>query len=316
MKMMQRQRGIALITAILLVSIATIAAVTMASRQQYDLRRSSNLLDGDQAYAYAEGVEAWARAVLIRDAGDSQTDHLGEVWATQLAPVSVEGGQIAGRLLDQQGCFNLNNLIRSDGTEDPIAIARYRRLLELLQLPTELVDATLDWLDPDINPRLNGAEDNEYLLEQPAYRAANRHFTSPSELYYVKGYDAEAVQRLLPFVTALPASTPLNVNTAVVDKTQPHPFVLLQMLVENLTENEANQLVTGRGEDGYESVDAFIQEPALAGRQIDTAGLTVSSEYFLTQAEVDIGTAHSRLYSLLQRTNGKVSTLFRTRGAW
>lgn len=313
---LHRQNGIALITAILLVSIATITAVTLAARQQYDLRRSANLLDGDQAYAYSEGVETWARLILARDAEDNQTDHLREVWATELAPVAVPGGQLNGRIRDAQGRFNLNNLINDAGTENPLALERYRRLLLLLQLPPELAESLLDWLDPDINLRLNGAEDNEYLLEDPPYRAANRRLNSPSELHYVKGYDAEAVRRLTPFVTALPQTTPLNVNTVVVPETEPRPFVLLQMLVEGMGETEARQLVVGRGEDGYESVDAFAQEPALAGRDLQLDNLTVSSQFFLVEAEVDIGTARSRLYSLLRRDGQELVTLQRTRGTW
>lgn len=311
---MQRQRGIALITAILLVSIATITAVTLAARQQYDLRRSANLLDGDQAYAYAEGVETWARLILARDAGDNQTDHLREAWAMQLAPVPVPGGQINGRIRDAQGRFNLNNLVTDAGAENPLAVERYRRLLMLLQLPPELADSLLDWLDADIELRLNGAEDNEYLLESPPYRAANRRLVTVSELYYVKGYDAEAVQRLQPFVTALPQATALNVNTVAVPEQAPRPFVLLQMLVEDMSESEARQLVTARGEDGYESVDAFAQEPALAGRAPQLDNLTVSSQYFVVEAEVDIGTARSRLFSLLRRDGEQLTTLQRTRG--
>ena len=314
MNVMHRQRGIALITALLLVSIATIAAVTLAARQQYDLRRTGNLLDGDQAYAYAEGVESWARLILARDAEDNSTDHLREVWATQLAPVPVPGGQINGRIRDAQGRFNLNNLVGDGGGENPLALERYRRLLTLLQLPPELADSLLDWLDPDIELRLNGAEDTEYLLETPPYRAANRRLNSPSELYYVQGYDAEAVQRLRPFVTALPQATALNVNTLVVPADQPRPYVLLQMLVEGMGESEARQLVAGRGEDGYDSVDAFAREPALAGRDLALEGLAVSSGYFVVEAEVDIGTARARLFSLLQRDGQALAVLQRTRG--
>ena len=314
MYVMKPQHGIALITALLLVSIATIAAVTLAARQQYDLRRTANLLDGDQAYAYAEGVEVWAQLILARDAEDGQTDHLREVWATRLPPVVVAGGQVGGRIRDAQGRFNLNNLANDSGGENPLAVERYRRLLALLELPPELADSLLDWLDPDIEMRLNGAEDNEYLLETPPYRAANRRLASPSELYQVKGYDGEAVQRLRPFVTALPQTTALNVNTLVVPEDRSRPYVLLQMLVEGMGESEARQLVAGRGEDGYASVAAFAQEPALAGRDLALDNLAVSSRFFVVEAEVDIGTARSRVFSLLLRDGQTLATLQRTRG--
>ena len=60
------QRGVALVTALLVVSLATVAAVAMAMRQQIDVRRTANLLHGEQAYAYAVAAESWARVILRR----------------------------------------------------------------------------------------------------------------------------------------------------------------------------------------------------------------------------------------------------------
>ena len=67
------QRGVALVTALLVVALATVAAVAMASRQQLDVRRTANLLQGDQAYVYAQAVEDWARVVLKRDENKQST---------------------------------------------------------------------------------------------------------------------------------------------------------------------------------------------------------------------------------------------------
>ena len=50
MRTAERQRGVALITALLVVALATVAAVAMATRQQLDIRRTGNLLHGEQAY--------------------------------------------------------------------------------------------------------------------------------------------------------------------------------------------------------------------------------------------------------------------------
>ena len=66
-----RQQGVALITALLVVAIAAVAAVSMASRQQLDIRRTGGLLHGEQAWAYVNGAETWARAVLRRWSPDA-----------------------------------------------------------------------------------------------------------------------------------------------------------------------------------------------------------------------------------------------------
>ena len=109
------QRGVALVTALLVVALATVAAVAMASRQQLDVRRTANLLQGDQAYVYAQAVEDWARVVLKRDAKDNQIDKLDDDWAQRLSPIVVPGGQVDGFIIDLQGRFNLNNLVKPDG---------------------------------------------------------------------------------------------------------------------------------------------------------------------------------------------------------
>ncbi|WJW75224.1 type II secretion system minor pseudopilin GspK [Thiohalobacter sp. IOR34] len=305
---LNRQRGVALLTAVLVVALATVAAVGMASRQQLDIRRSANLLQADQALAYALGVEDWARVVLRRDREENRVDHLGEDWARRLMPLAVEGGMLTGFVEDQQGRFNLNNLL-VDGRPSEPDLAQFRRLLEQLDLDPGLALALLDWMDADLEPRFpGGAEDDLYLLRTPPYRAANRHLVSPSELRLVAGFDAAVVSRLAPYVTALPARTPINVNTA--------PALVLQSLHPALTPADAEQLVEGRGDEGYASVDAFLRQEVFAGRTLDAGRLAVSSQYFLLRAEVQLGTARRRLESLLQRDAKGLRCLLRSRGDW
>ena len=83
-----RQRGVALVTALLVVSLATVAAVAMAVRFQLDMRRTANLLNGEQAYAYAVAAEDWAYVILRRDRKESQHDSLDEDWSTCVATYS------------------------------------------------------------------------------------------------------------------------------------------------------------------------------------------------------------------------------------
>ncbi len=303
-----RERGIALVTALLVVALATVAAAGMASRQQLDIRRAGNLTDFGQARAYAEGVEAWGRAILRRDRKEGEVDHPGEIWAQRMSPVAVEGGQIGGFIEDQQGRFNLNNLY-AGGKPSEVDLERFRRLLALLELPPGLADRVLDWIDPDLEVRYpEGAEDGDYMLAVPGYRAANRPFVSPTELRLVKGVDAKAYAKLEPFITALPGYAPINVNTA--------PAVILQALAPDLSQSDAERLVADRGEKGYASVEDFLRHEVLAGQQIESAGLAVGSRYFLIRAEVFTGAARVRLFSLVERDADGVRTLLRSQGVW
>jgi general secretion pathway protein K len=302
---LQGQRGVALVTALLVVSIATVAAVAMANRQQLDTRRTGSLLHSEQAWAYVLGAENWARVVLRRDAADSKIDTLAEDWSTK-PPVSfVEGGSIVGRLIDLQGRFNLNNVVKG-GAADPTAIAFYKRLLRRLELEEKLADALVDWVDPDIDVRFpDGAEDESYLLLDPPYRAANRPLVDVSELRLVKGYTAEAVARLQPHVVALPQATTVNINTA--------GAVVLSATAEDLSLSDGEALLEARPEEGYEAVDKFTQESTLKGKQINAGQLSVQSQWFLLLSEANIGQGRARLASVLQRQREEVQVVGRQR---
>lgn len=304
-----RQRGVALITALLVVALATVAAVAMAARQQLDVRRTANLLDGDQAYAYALAVEGWGSMILMRDAEDNQIDKLDDTWAQRLPPIPVPGGQLDGYILDLHARFNLNNLLNADGQPSEPDLAYFRRLLRALDLNENIVLAVLDWLDSDPDTRFpDGAEDDFYLNTERPYRAANRPMQSISELRLVRGVDAEIWNILAPHVCALPTRTTLNVNTAAAP--------LLQALVEEFSTRDAEQLVEVRGEAGYASVEEFLQQELFAGRELESAGLSVTSQYFLVRSEITIGTARARLFSVVERQANGIRTLARTQGTW
>ena len=292
-----RQQGVALITALLVVAIATVAAASMATRQQMDIRRTGGLLHSEQAYAYSLGAESWAQVVLARDKRDSKIDTLYEDWSTQ-PPVSVvEGGSIIGRILDMQGRFNLNNLVDGNGVADKDAIARYKRLLSRLDLDEALADPLVDWIDSDINVLFpDGAEDEAYLGAETPYRTANRLLVDISELRLVKGYEPDIIEQLRPFVAALPEVTALNVNTASAE--------VLSTVAENMSLADGESLLETRGEDGFETVDKFTGQKELSGKQkVTTAPLSVESNWFLMVSEANIGQSRARLASLIQRTD-------------
>ena len=299
------QRGVALVTALLVVSLVTVAAVAMATRQQVDVRRTANLLHGEQAYAHAVSAESWARVVLRRDAKDNDYDVLEDEWATALPPIAVEGGLVSGRVEDRQGRFNLNNLVDSDGEVSEPDLEYFIRLLENLDLEETLADRLIDWLDRDIDVRFpEGAEDQEYLLLELPYRAANRYMSDISELRLVKGFDRNVISLLLPHVTVLPTRTPINVNTAT--------EVVLQALHTELNSGDVGVLIEDRGESGYQNLEEFLEHDALAGLTLDVE-VDVSSDYFRVLTDVQVGQGQARLESLLARDDSEVRVIYRVR---
>lgn len=266
-------RGVALITAMLVVVAASVVVAESAARQLVDIRRTDNILGAERARLLAQGVESWARGMLVKDRENGPVDHLGEDWAKPLPPTRVADTTLTGTLEDLQGRLNLNALLRPDGEPDPVQVARLRRLLTALELDAGLVQGLLDWMDPDLDPRFpGGAEDGHYLRQEPPYRSANRPLASVSELRLVAGVDAEAYARLAPWVAALPEATTVNVNTA--------PERVLATLAEGLGPQDLEALVRGREESPYQDVESFLQHDALAGLAVEAEGLGVASRHF------------------------------------
>jgi general secretion pathway protein K len=215
---MKRQRGIAVIMAILIVALAASVASFMMWKQQFWLRQVSNL-DG-QSQASVTGLAALELGkIALFEYGKSNptVTHLGQQWAAQIT-LPTRNGVVNGVIKEQQGLYNLNNLLRDAAKKDDkdkLETKLFKRLLALQKLPEELAEAVLDWVDPDSDVSgPGGAEDLDYLGLKDPYRAANRPMIDVSELIRIKGFDAEAVKKIRPFVTALPEATPVNVNTA------------------------------------------------------------------------------------------------------
>jgi general secretion pathway protein K len=288
------QRGVAIVLAMGVVALAALAAAGIMVSQSTWSRQVELTADHVQAQLLIQAGLNWACAVLSDDRLASNVDHLGEPWALQVPPIPVDNGSLAGSIEDEQGKFNLNNLLRN-GKIDLAQLAHFRRLLSVLGLPPEPAGALADWLDPDGEPQpQDGAEDAYYLSLQPPYLAANRPLTDVAELALVRGFDEGVRARLRPFVTALPLFTAINANTASPE--------VISAVIDGLNLDAARAVVAQR-ERGYfrDFSDFFNRLPA--GRIIPTGDVSVSSDYFIATMRANIGGAQARGSALLARGN-------------
>lgn len=286
------QRGIALITVILIVALATTVASFVAWRQQVWTRQVENLRDSAQATAVARAGVDWVGAILSEDRRKNQTDHLGEAWVEQVV-LPVERGRVAGGLSDSQARFNLNNLVRG-GAASGADIAAFQRLLTSLELPFTVVDALVDWLDADSQQQgSDGAEDTYYLALPEPYHAANRALVDLAELRLVRGFNQEIMQKLAPYVSVLPNPTPVNVNTAGAE--------VIAAVIPGYSLEDARQWVKERG-DGSATLAEFRGKLSTAqalGLQENL--LSVASDYFQVDLAVEFGRVRLRYLALYQR---------------
>jgi general secretion pathway protein K len=296
---MRMQRGVAVVMAVLVVALATSAATYILWHQSLWLRQVENLAGRAQADAIARAAASWAATILAED--DPALDHLGEIWARRMPPFPAEQAQVAGAMLDEQAKFNVNNLAREGGVT-PHDFVAFQRLLAALGLPGGLAEAVVDWLDADDEvTQPNGAEDPYYLALDPPYRTAGRRVVDLGELVRVRGFTADTLARLAPFVTALPEETPVNVNTA--------PPEVLQALVPGLSIEEMARILELRKTKPFQSRDDFLRALSRPPSESVGAQLDVKSRYFSAEATVRLGRVVVGYRALFQRGERRLPVL-------
>ena len=308
MTAINRQRGVAIITALLIVAIATTISISISTRLQLDVRRTGNVIAGDQAYLYLLAAESWSKRILIQDRKDSEIDHLGEDWAIELPPLPVEGGYIQGKLTDLQSCFNINSLLdagtdTNTGSNTNVARTRLERLLTNLKIDTAGAQAIIDWIDSDLQTTIpDGAEDVYYMnLDQP-YRTANTPLQSISELRLIKGFEDPLVYAtVLPHVCAFGVNTPININTATTE--------VLRSLADDLTDSDIEKIIEQRNDTAFNNINEFTSSSNLKEKIGSTEGLSVDTEYFMLQTESTIGQVRVLGYSIIHRSIDGITTV-------
>lgn len=302
--MRRSPRGIALIMAIVTVALVAGIATALISSQWLSIRRTSVMMDSEQGWWVARGVEAWVVGILENDRKESQFDALGEAWAQPVDALPVEQGFVRGGVVDLQGRFNLNNLDpRIAGEKYPQQFRNLLRNLADVELPQGLDAAVRDWIDADQDVNsMNGAEDAEYLNLQPPYRAANQPFTVVSELLAIRGMTAQVYERLRPLVAVLPARkaqvpapTKINVNTA--------PLEVLRALSATTDETKLASFVQRRVDDPVENDGelATLIGEGIWGAEVGKDVVDFRSQFFQIQGEVFVGSSRVALYSLIHR---------------
>ncbi len=305
---------------LLAMALVTLIAADMAPKQELRIFSAGHYLAQQQGFSIALGAEAFAERILVRDYEEDKennalVDNLDEVWAANSAVLPVEstaeGDNRVIAVAEVQidglgGRINLNDLVRGGDSVDPVTRDRVAALLEVLEITGFRVDVLTDWIDSnDQTVSAYGAEDGQYLVAEPAYRAANQPFTSVSELRLIEGMTEEAYRALLPHVAALPVSgAGINVNTATAE--------VIASLHNELTITQAKAVVEKRAEEPFENVQDFLALPEFAGLGLKPSGLRVNTDFFEVVSRITYDNRVANLISLVYRNpEGELQTVHR-----
>jgi general secretion pathway protein K len=299
---LQKQRGVAVITALLLTTLAITIVASLFWQQQVQVRSIENQRLQLQKQWILRGALDWAKLILREDARSSRQDHLGEPWAVPLAPTplsqyvdgSVEQDAVlSGKIVDAQSRFNLTSLSTARVINQH-AVDAFARLLVLLQIDPSLAQACAEAVAAS---QLPVRQTSAAGLKMPVQQA--------NDLLIVPGMNTAIVAQLKDYISILPRATPVNVNTA--------PMPVLAAMIDGLPTPAATSLLALRERRYFRDLNDLQQSlPSRedgASYQLSDGDLSFSSDFFLVYGKVKMGRALLSTQALLERIDGNVRVL-------
>ena len=298
---LRRQQGVAVVTALLLTTLAVTIVASLFWQQQVQVRSMENQRLQLQTRWIVRGALDLSRLILNQDFNDSRlTTRLDGIWATPLEETRLDdyvererlqgenfNATLSGRMMDAQGRFNLTNLASSQQL-NAAEMEMFERLLSNLRLDSSLAQATAQMVK-------NAAQTTQGATSQPM------GLVRVEDLLAVSGFTPQAIEQLRDYVIILPVNRGLNVNTA--------PAELLSALVPGLSLSDATAMVSARKTASYRDQADFRTRPQVTGKQI-TASFDVRSDYFLAYSRVKLDRATLETQSLLERSaNAPLTTV-------
>ncbi len=298
------QDGFALLTVLIIVALVATLSSQLLYQQHLSVSRSAHMLHQAQSLSVAWGLEDWVKRGLELDAKNNQNDHLQELWSQPLVSVPFAGGDISGQLYDLQGRINLNNVQASEQQQRERWQQLIDRWVTRIGLETPLSEVLTDWVDLDQEPLPGGAESDSYLLMQPPYRAANQPLVMLEELNQLQGFQKIAYEPWLAIkasASTLPSVTPINVNTA--------SKVVLMSLTDWMNESVVDSWIELRKQTPAAETAEFRrfmqqqtgQTPELLADALPDWLISIRSDYFLLQGQINYGDAQQGVSAIFYR---------------
>jgi general secretion pathway protein K len=319
-----RERGAALVTVLVMLSIMSTLAIVAVDAAQFSLRRTQNQAGMEQARWYLMGAESFAAGRIEEMAQRAATLRLDQSeWQGREITLPLEGGVMDVALWDGSNCFNLNSLVeKGDGGAYVMSgrgFVQFARLLDVLDIRSTsgggLAPPLVDWLDSDDMRSAGGAEAESYAGAGAPYQAANALMADVSELARVRGFSDDVIARLAPYVCVRPDAAPsiINPNTLRLDQAP----LLTMALGSQFNLAAAQDLIERRPRGGWATIEEFFAAPRFAGLELNDAvrgQFSLSSRYYVMTARVQMGDASETSAALIE-LSGRARVIRRLYGA-
>jgi general secretion pathway protein K len=297
---LQKQRGVAVIIALLLTTLAITIVASLFWQQQVQVRSIENQRLQLQKQWILRGALDWAGLILREDAKGPPVDTLDEPWAVPLAETRldqyVENGRddadaadatLSGSISDAQARYNLNNLCCAIGNINPDEVATFAWMLNNAHLNPALAQATADEIKVEKTiPVANAANPDTQSGPLPM------NLTQVDDLLAVPGFTPEILDKLKDLVIFLPSYTTVNVNTA--------PAEVLAA-ISKISISDANVLVASRNTAYFRDLGDFTNRFHTLHANLAVPGVSVTTNFFLVNGKVRMSRAGLEMQALIER---------------
>ena len=311
-RLAKRDRGIALIIVMIIVAALTVIVTGFAYSMRVETKLARNTrFNPDMDWLGRSGVELARYLLSKRAPGEERMDALHQKWAggpgrvgmdamAELEPweqlpmtnVKLGNGTFSIKITDMERKLNINSA--------PEPLLRYILEMHGGVDATDVdvfIDSLRDWMDPDENPGLNGAESDFYLSEYPPYYSKNGPLDHITELKLVQGFkDQPSIYNVFAKNFTAISGGLINVNTASAQVLE---------LLPGMDPFIADEIVMYRaGPDGpYRSPNQIgaVLEPFGMDPGSIQQFLATESATFEVEITAKIGTQQRKYISLLRR---------------
>ncbi|MBC3830712.1 type II secretion system minor pseudopilin GspK [Undibacterium amnicola] len=320
----RKQDGVAVVTALLLTTLAITIVASLFWQQQVQVRSIENQRFQLQKKWVLRGALDWAGLILREDRRISKVDHLGEPWAVNLGDTRldqyVENGRaetedsdatLSGQISDAQAKFNLSNLALN-GQVDRRELAVFAKLLSNLRLDPALAQSVATQialtservLEGPTKPGESGGPGDVKNPPDPKENPGSPPISLNSEVQFLKfsqiddllsipGFSLASIARLRNFVTVLPRSTKINVNTTTAE--------VLSARLENVSMTDAALMIATRDRAYFLDFERFKLNFPDKVLETDVNFLDFQTNFFVVNGRVRLNRSLLEVDALLER---------------
>lgn len=306
-----RQSG----AAILMAMLTVVLVATLASAALWQQWRAIEIESAERSRAQSawilQGAHDWARLILAEDGRKGGSDNLTEPWSMPLEAARLStflaadrsdalladqtgSALLSGQMFDLQSRLNLRNLIVGDKVHAPAA-AQLARLFTILNLPAQELTLLLSGL--------LGAQQATHAPEGVVVQAPLVPQTV-DQLAWL-GLSSSTIAQIRPYVTLLPETSKVNLNTA--------SDIVLRAAVVGVDAALAQQLLQKRSNKPWETLDDFAQAAGLPAKLLDAEALGTQTRFFELRGTLELDGQPVHVIALAQREGQRVRILRRER---